>query len=95
MFSPAGIIIYKGACYLCLIIEDVLIDSLCAYAQDDDLYSPRIPGNQKGRISTSIRKRSRLHQSGESIYFPLEMTLSLERRSASVDILIGSVSFHT
>ena len=95
MFSPAGIIIYKGACYLCMIIEDVLIDSLCAYAQDDDLYSPGISDNEKGRIPTSIRKRCRLHQSGESILFSLGVTLSLERRPASIDILIGSVSFHT
>ena len=75
--------------------EDMLINSVCAYAQDDDLYSPGISDNEKGRIPTSIRKRSRLHQSGESIFFSLGVTLSLERRSASIDILLGGISFHT
>ena len=95
MFSPAGIIIYKGAFYLYMVDGNMLMNSLCAYTEDDDLYSPRIPGNEKGRIPTSIRKRSRLHQSGESIFFSLGVTLSLERRSASIDILLGGISFHT
>lgn len=95
MFSPAGIIIYKGAFCPYMVDGDMLMNSLCAYTKDDDLYSPRIFDHEEGRIPTSIRKRCRLHQSGESIYFSLLAILSLERRSASIDILIGSISFHT
>jgi hypothetical protein len=86
MFSPAGIIIYKGTSFPHRGTEDVLMiafaptlkmvrstrnwrgadDSLRAYTQDDDMHSPRIPDYEKGRFSTSIRKRCRLHLSGES-----------------------------
>jgi len=65
MFSPAGIIIYKGTSYPEMWVAD---GSLCANAQDDDLHSPWIPDYEKGRVPTSIRKRSRLYLSGEFIY---------------------------
>jgi hypothetical protein len=69
MFSPAGIIIYKGAFYPHRGTEEVLMTSLCAYAQDDDMHSPRVPDYEEGGIPTSIRKRCRLHLSSEFIYF--------------------------
>jgi hypothetical protein len=68
MFSSAGIIIYKGAYYPHRGTEEMLMNSLRAYTQDDDMHSPRIPDYEKGRIPTSIRKRSRLHLSSEFTY---------------------------
>lgn len=62
--------------------------SLRADAQDDDLYSPRIPDNETRWISTSIRKRCRIYQSG--IFLPLSTMGHTELQNVGLPALIFS-----
>jgi hypothetical protein len=67
MFSPAGIIIYKGAS---LAVKESIYELICsvrADAQDDDLHRIRVLDNETRSFPNSIRKRCRIHQSGESL----------------------------
>jgi hypothetical protein len=95
MFSPAGIIIYKGPSWSGMGQRDVLMYSFCAYSQDDDLYRSRLPDNDQRRVPTSIRKGCWLCQFGTFLPSLSKCILMIECWSTRFDFFFGGISIHT